>query len=167
LRNMEKREACDTRLQIRRAGKRIFSGNGSKARTLTAIATFVFFLFAGCATVPDSEIASMGKSQIFQKAYESMDSGDFEGALKYYTSYKQLFPDDLAGNLWASYEIAFIYHKMGNDAKSVTLFEELVARYDKEGTSAWPQAQRILAERVLGDIKKSQEAAATEKAATN
>ncbi len=124
----------------------------------TAALLIVSIALVGCSTVRENEIGSMGKSQIFQKAYEAMDAGDFEGALVYYTSYVKLFPDDLAGNLWASYEIAFLYHKMGDDNKASELFKELIARYENEGNSSWPQAQRILAERVLGDIAKAAEA---------
>jgi outer membrane protein assembly factor BamD (BamD/ComL family) len=140
--------------------------HGAPVRALV-LGVFALFVLAGCATTEEKDLATMGKAKIFQKAYEAMDVGDFKGALRYYTSFQQLFPDDLAGNLWASYEIAFLYHKMGDNARSIELFEELILKYKNENNATWPQAQRILAERVVGDIKKAEAAVVEEPPKTN
>jgi tetratricopeptide (TPR) repeat protein len=128
----------------------------STARIFFALASclLAFLLLGGCASLSDKELKSLGKTQVFQKAYEAVDVGNYVEALRIYNTYKERFPDDLSGSLWTDYEIAFLYHKMGNDAVAQKMFEDLLLKYKNEGTAAWPQAQRILSERVLKAIKK-------------
>ena len=45
---------------------------------------------------------------------------------------------------WASYEIAFLYHKMGKNELSLSLINDLLAQYDNERRQL-PPAPRVLA----------------------
>jgi tetratricopeptide (TPR) repeat protein len=127
----------------------------SIAKSLAIVVALVAVSFQACSSFNEKEVSTLGKAKIFQRAYEAMDAGDYDGALRYYDAFRQIFPNDLSGNLWASYEVAFIYHKMGNNALAVKLFEELLAKYKNEGTPSWPQAQKILAERIVKDLQKN------------
>jgi outer membrane protein assembly factor BamD (BamD/ComL family) len=147
------------RVEILRSGRQTVNvGQTVPGITGCISCVLIFFfviLFTGCQSSPDQNVLKMGNTKIFQKAYEASDIGDYNLALSYYTTYQNLFPADIGGNLWALYEIAFIYHKMGNDKEAILRFEELLKKYETEGTSAWPQAQKILAEHVLKDLKKN------------
>jgi TolA-binding protein len=158
------RTAADTSCESTRAKA---PANAKVAFLLSGAVGFCIFtlvLSGGCSTVTEKELGTLGKTMLFQKAYEAADMGDYTSALKYYTAYRERFPDDLSGTLWASYEIGFIYHKMGDDALARKLFEDLLLRYKNEGTPAWPQAQRILAERVLKDMNEAETAKSAQQA---
>ncbi len=65
--------------------------------------------------------------------------------MQYYTAFQERFPSDTAHAAWASYEIAFLYHKMGQDATTIKLLDELLARY-ATNTDALPPAVRALSQ---------------------
>jgi len=105
----------------------------------------------------------MSPEDYFQKAQDASDRGNFPLALKYYYKFKETFPDNLEKNVWASYEIAFLQHKMGNDEKAIGLFDEIIALYTQDKASVLPKAVLTLAESVRKKILDSQKkpAAAT------
>jgi outer membrane protein assembly factor BamD (BamD/ComL family) len=96
--------------------------------------------------------AKMKPEDYFQRAQERVDQGDFTNALAYYYKFKEVFPNDLEKNIWASYEIALLYHKMGEDTKSLKLLDELIALYTQDKTQVLPKAPKMLAEKVKDNI---------------
>lgn len=68
-----------------------------------------------------------------------------------YRQFQTQYPDDTDRQAWAQYEIAFLYHKMGNDKKALDLFQQLLDRY-KNGETL-PDAPRILTQKVMSDIQ--------------
>lgn len=150
---------------VRNQGKNQCKSNGnlrsSNNRSTRCIVLSVFVLIVlvtlatnSCQSANPAETENQSSAKLFQQAYEATDAGDYEKALSIYQSYKDLFPNDLGGNLWALYEIAFIHHKKGDDKTAIALFEELLKKYEVEGASSWPKAQKILTERVLRDLKQ-------------
>ena len=64
--------------------------------------------------------------------------------------------NNLEKNLWASYEIAFLHHKMGDDQKAIELFDKLIAKYNSTKAKNWPVAPKILAQKVKEEIISKQ-----------
>jgi tetratricopeptide (TPR) repeat protein len=101
--------------------------------------------------------SKMKPEDYFQRAQERADQNDYTNALAYYYKFKEVFPNNLEKNIWASYEIAFVYHKMGEDAKSLQLLNELLALYAQDKNGVLPKAPKSLAEKVKDNIvNKSQ-----------
>jgi outer membrane protein assembly factor BamD (BamD/ComL family) len=124
------------------------------------VKVFCLFIFSiilvfgsGCKSSVDPHEKDITGDKLFQMAYEETDNQNYEKALLYYRIFQERFPEDIEGNLWASYEIAFLYHKMGNDKKAVELFDELLQRYNEEDADVLPQAPKILAEKVIKNIE--------------
>jgi outer membrane protein assembly factor BamD (BamD/ComL family) len=101
----------------------------------------------GCASTPvPSDISDLTPAEIFQKAQDASDKSDYAAALQFYKLFQEKFPGDVEHQVWASYEIAFLYHKMGDDKTALVILDELLARYAKG--EKLPEAPRILAEKV-------------------
>jgi len=109
------------------------------------------FLVSACATTLPAIDETLGAAETFQRAQDAADRGDLEVALQYYTLFRKNHPDDRDRGAWASYEIAFLYHRMGRDDTALSLFNELLALYAKEG-DALPPGPRILAEKLAALI---------------
>ena len=86
--------------------------------------------------------------EFFQRAQEASDAGDYSRAVEYYQVFQEKYPEIIDRNLWSSYEIAFLYHKLGQDDRALQLFEKLLERYSQSDSQALPQGPRILAEKV-------------------
>ncbi len=111
-------------------------------------------LYMSCATEPATIPKNLTPAEFFQKAQDASEVGNYKLAMRYYEAFKKKYPDNLEKNLWADYEIAFLYHKMNNDEKAIELFDRLIEKYEKEGNEKWPKAPRILAEKVEENILK-------------
>lgn len=109
-------------------------------------------LFLGCGSQPPSPDTTMTTAELFQHAQDASEKGDYKIAIDYYKIFQQKYPDDVDHNTWASYEIAFIYHKMGDDKKALALFDDLLALYAKADNKL-PDGPRILAEKVKAEIE--------------
>ncbi|MBN2351676.1 MAG: hypothetical protein JXD23_03830 [Spirochaetales bacterium] len=96
--------------------------------------------------------AKMRPEDYFQRAQERADLGDYDNALAYYFKFKEVFPDNLEKNIWASYEIAFLYHKKGDDKKALQLIDELLSLYTQDKSGVLPKAPKELAEKVKDNI---------------
>ncbi len=94
----------------------------------------------------------LSAAEIFQRAQDAAEKGDSLAAIRYYEAFKERRPDDRERVAWASYEIAFLYHKMKKDDTSLVLLDELLAQYAKEG-DALPAAPRILAQNLKARIQ--------------
>ena len=135
---------------------------GTTTVSLILIACIGLFMI-GCQSTVDPLEEDLNKKEYFQKAIEASDSRNYKLALRYYEVFKEKFPDDRDGNLWAAYEIAFLHHKLGDDDMAVELFDQLLARYETE--QGLPPAPRILAERVKSNIINKEDGAEPDGAA--
>lgn len=90
-----------------------------------------------------------------QRAQNAMEVKNFELALNYYNIVKEKYPDDMEKFVWASYKIAFIYHKMKDDEKALILFNELLELYETDIDNSYPQNPKILALNVMSNIEQA------------
>jgi len=113
-------------------------------------------LAVSCGSAADPYEQDLPPGEYFQRAVEASESGNYRLAVKYYDAFRQKYPDDRVGNIWATYEIGLLYHKMGSDDKALELFDQVLDAYaDSESAEAapLPQAPRILAEKIKGKIE--------------
>lgn len=121
----------------------------------------------GCRTTVDPLEQELTPDQYFQRAIEASDRDNYSLAMRYYEAFQTKHPDDFQRNIWASYEIAFLHHKLGNDDKCIEMIDALLAKYESrgEGAPALPAAPRVLAQKVKSNILASRAAAAAAKPA--
>jgi outer membrane protein assembly factor BamD (BamD/ComL family) len=124
-----------------------------RAIACAAIAT-AFTLLVSCASQDPSTQEGLTAGEIFQRAQDAVDRGNYTLGITYYTLCQERYPDDVSHQVWASYEIAFIYHKMGQNQKALQLFDELLARYAKEG-NALPPAPQVLAQKLKTRLEEA------------
>ncbi len=116
------------------------------------VAIMLILSTSACQSAQPVFDAKMRPEDYFQRAQERTDQGDYNNALAYYYKFKEVFPNNLEKNIWASYEIAFIYHKMGENEKALKLIDELLALYTQDKTGVLPKAPKALAEKVKDNI---------------
>lgn len=109
----------------------------------------------GCATVPEVIDDDLSPAEFFQRAQEASDAGRYAVAQRYYEVFLARFPEELERRLWAKYEIAFLYHKMGRSKLALEGFEALLEEY-AAGEADLPQGPRILAQKVKARIEEQQ-----------
>ena len=97
------------------------------ALSVAALAAF------GCRTTVDPLEQELTPDQYFQRAIEASDRDNYRLAMRYYEAFQAKYPDDLQRNIWASYEIAFLHHKLGNDDKCIEMIDALLAKYENRG----------------------------------
>jgi outer membrane protein assembly factor BamD (BamD/ComL family) len=119
---------------------------------LLLIITTLAAVTPSCQSEPPVFDEAMEPADYFQRAQERVEVKDYATAITYYYKCKEKFPDDLDKNTWASYEIAFLYHKMENDEKALVLLDELLALYQQDKDGVLPPAPKILAEKVKDNI---------------
>ena len=121
----------------------------------------LLLVLAGCASTPATIPAGLGAAEMFQRAQEAVDKSDFALGIRYYSLVKASFPDDVIHTVWASYEVAFLNHKMGKDAEALTLVTAMLDSYSGtwDTLPADTAAPRILAE----NLKTKLEALTTKK----
>jgi outer membrane protein assembly factor BamD (BamD/ComL family) len=109
-------------------------------------------LFA-CAGSPQAvQTAGLSPAEYFQKAQEATDAGRYALAMRYYQDFRKEYPNDVERDLWAQYEIAFLYYKMQNYKAALEQFDALLAHY-ATGSQDLPQGPRILAEKIEAEIE--------------
>jgi hypothetical protein len=133
-----------------------------------------------CATQAPTIPEGLSAGEIFQRAQDAAESGAYPVAIQYYTLFQQKYPEDREHGVWASYEIAFLYHKTGKDADALKLLDELLAQYAKESAVVTPggdasagaanqptagpllpPAPRILAEKLKSRLQETAKTAKT------
>ena len=139
------------------------------ARFTWLLAGGLFLFLASCQSQNVAIEPDLTPVELFQKAQESTTQRNYRQAMLFYENYLDRFPladnpDQLDRTLWAEYEIAFLYHKLGQDRRSLELLQALLTTYD-EATEPMPQAQRILAERVLQELERDRRESAGEQPA--
>jgi outer membrane protein assembly factor BamD (BamD/ComL family) len=111
---------------------------------LCVVCAAVLVLLASCASGPTTIPPGLSAAEIFQRAQDASDRGAYPLGIRYYSLMLTSYPDDVNHLTWASYEIAFLYHKMGKNDTALSLINDLLDKYAKEG-DALPPAPRVLA----------------------
>jgi outer membrane protein assembly factor BamD (BamD/ComL family) len=127
-----------------------------RARTFLAGAMLAaaVALVSSCASGPVQIPPGLSVAEIFQRAQDAEDSGNYKLALRYYSLVATDYPTDVVHVTWASYEIAFLYHKMGNDKEAVALFNALLDQYATKGDQL-PPAPRVLAAKIKARLEET------------
>ena len=112
-----------------------------------------FSLLAACSSVPDEIEEGLSPMEYFQRAQEASDAGRYALSMAYYEKFQEQYPEERDRNVWAEYEIALLYHKMGKNKIALERFEALLARYES-GEPDLPEGPRILAEKVKSRIEE-------------
>jgi hypothetical protein len=101
----------------------------------------------GCRTQPQVISPNLSAAESFQRAQDASDAGDFALAIRYYKTFLDNNPNNPDRDIWALYEIAFNYHKMGKNATAAPLLDQLLQQYSND-TGNLPAAPRILAQKL-------------------
>jgi tetratricopeptide (TPR) repeat protein len=110
-------------------------------------------LLITCSSVPGEIEEGLTPMEYFQRAQEASDSGRYELSMAYYEKFQEQYPEELDRNVWAEYEIALLYYKMGKNRIALERFDALLARY-QAGEPDLPEGPRILAEKVKARIEE-------------
>jgi tetratricopeptide (TPR) repeat protein len=100
---------------------------------------------AGCQTEPKVIPTDLSAAESFQRAQDAADNGNYSLAIRYYRTFRENNPTNADRDIWALYEIAFNYHKMGKNATAMTFLDQLLQQY-QNNTGTLPPAPRILAQ---------------------
>ncbi|MQY77442.1 MAG: tetratricopeptide repeat protein [Spirochaeta sp.] len=118
-------------------------------------AALALFLIS-CRSATDTLEPDLLPAEIFQRAQEAADSSRYNQALLYYQTFQERYPEEVERNLWASYEIAFLYYKLGEYDRAVELFDELIELYNTEESATMIPAPKILSLKVKAIILDKQ-----------
>jgi outer membrane protein assembly factor BamD (BamD/ComL family) len=113
-----------------------------------------FALLVSCATQSRTLPDGLAAAEIFQRAQDAADRGDYALGITFYEACEQRYPDDKAHKVWAAYEIAFLYHKMGKNAKAATLIDALLTEYANQSDSV-PPAPLLLSQKLKDRLEAS------------
>jgi tetratricopeptide (TPR) repeat protein len=111
-------------------------------------------LLASCESAPEEIPDDLSKAQMFQRAQEEVDRGNYESAVRYYEEFILRNPDDPGSITEAEYELAFIAYKQDDYDRAEERFTDLVNKYDGENGSSLPEWPRILSLRLLEIIEE-------------
>jgi len=104
-----------------------------------------------CSSVPEEIEEGLTPMEYFQRAQEASDAGRYNLSMAYFEKFQEQYPDERDRNLWAEYEIALLYHKMGKNRIALERLDALLAKYE-QGDSSLPAGPKILAEKVRARI---------------
>ena len=107
-----------------------------------------------CRTQPQVISPDLSAAESFQRAQDAADGGDYALAIRYYRSFLDNNPNIPDRDIWALYEIAFNYHKMGKNANAVALLDQVLQQYQND-TGTLPAAPRILALKLKDRLGRS------------
>jgi len=123
---------------------------------LAALCAAGLAFLASCASGPAVIPPGLTAVEIFQRAQDASDRGDYALGVRYYSLIQTSYPDDANHLTWAAYEIAFLYHKMGKNEMSLSLINDLLDRYTKEGDKL-PPAPRVLVSKLKARLEETQQ----------
>jgi tetratricopeptide (TPR) repeat protein len=103
-----------------------------------------------CRSTGPVDLTGLTPAEVFQRAQDASDNGDHRRALEYYEGFLAQPGIDAERGAWARYEIALLYHKLGDDDTALAKFDELLALYETNPTL--PESPKILATNVKAAI---------------
>jgi len=115
--------------------------------------TAIVSLLVVCSSVPDEIEEGLTPMEYFQRAQEASDANRYALSMEYYEKFQEQYPEERERHVWAEYEIALLYHKMGKDQIALERFDALLARY-QAGEPDLPEGPGILAEKVKARIEE-------------
>jgi outer membrane protein assembly factor BamD (BamD/ComL family) len=121
---------------------------------LGAACAAALVVLAACASAPVTIPEGLSAAEIFQRAQDASDRGDYLRGIRYYSLISIQYPDDINHVTWATYEIAFLYHKMGKNDLALSLVNELLDRYATEGDKL-PPAPQVLASKLKARLDET------------
>jgi hypothetical protein len=120
-------------------------------RTIVATAALVLLAaLVSCRTTGPVDLTGLTPAEVFQRAQDASDKGDFRRSLAYYEGFLAQPGIDAQRAAWARYEAAMLNHKMGDDDTALVKLDELLARYETDKTL--PESAKILAINLRADI---------------
>jgi outer membrane protein assembly factor BamD (BamD/ComL family) len=125
-----------------------------KRALLSILCVSAFALLASCATQSRTLPDGLTAAEIFQRAQDAADRGDYALGITFYQECQKRYPYDKNHMVWASYEIAFLYHKMGKNDKAATLIDALLTEYSSQGDSV-PSAPILLSQKLKDRLQAS------------
>jgi outer membrane protein assembly factor BamD (BamD/ComL family) len=117
-------------------------------------AAVAVLVLSSCATQGPVSVQGLTPAEIFQRAQDATDQGNFTRAMQYYTLFLQAYPDDKEHGVWAHYEMAFLYLKMKQNTKALASFNDVLALYATPDETL-PPAPRVLAEKLKAQIEQT------------
>jgi tetratricopeptide (TPR) repeat protein len=125
--------------------------HGHAPRTIAAMAALVLLAaLVSCRTTGPVDLTGLTPAEVFQRAQDAADKGDFKRSLAYYEGFLAQPGIDAQRAAWARYEAAVLYHKMGDDDTALAKLDELLALYQTDKTL--PEGAKILATNIRADI---------------
>jgi outer membrane protein assembly factor BamD (BamD/ComL family) len=100
-------------------------------------------VLASCRTTGPVDLTGLTPAEIFQRAQDASDSGDYHRALTCYEGFLAQSGIDAQRAAWARYETALLYHKLGDDDTALAKIDEMLALYGTDATL--PEAAKVLA----------------------
>ena len=127
---------------------------GARAAAIMVSAVWL----ASCLTTTPELAGDLTPAEYFQRAQEATAQHDHGVALRWYAAFRERYGDDptpqqMVRLLWAEYETAFLYHKMGDDQTALRLLRALVQRYQQPAAAEYPDGPRILSLRVISELE--------------
>jgi tetratricopeptide (TPR) repeat protein len=119
----------------------------------SAILTLSLLLLWSCASSAPEIEPGLQPREYFQKAQEASEADKYKQAVAYYEAFLAAYPEERDRGLWAEYEIALLYEKMGDLEQSLKLFNALLARYQSAEAADYPPGPQILAEKVKARLE--------------
>jgi outer membrane protein assembly factor BamD (BamD/ComL family) len=115
-------------------------------------------LLASCVTGPPELADDLTPAEYFQRAQEATAQHDYGLALRWYAAFREHYADDptpqqMMRLLWAEYESAFLYHKMGDDETALRRLRALVQSYEQPAAADYPAGPRILSLRIITELE--------------
>ena len=126
-------------------------------RFFTAIFPVVFIITA-CQTTNIEVPENLTPGEIFKEAQTaSTEYNDYEKALIYYNTFLERYPDQPLMAIEAEYEIALLYHKMGDDETSLRLFNGIIEKYQQPEAAMLPAWPEVLSKKLIDIIEGNTE----------
>lgn len=120
---------------------------------LASAALGLALALSSCRTAPVVIPPDMDAPTLVQKAQEATDAYDYKLALRYYQALVDHWGSDPSSLATGEYEIAFITYKQGDKAKAKELFTSFLARYDAPGGDQLPERYKVLAQKILAELR--------------
>jgi tetratricopeptide (TPR) repeat protein len=125
-----------------------------RPHTLTlGISLLSLLLLCTCTSAPPEIEPGLQPREYFQRAQDASEADKYKLAVYYYEAFLEAYPEERDRGLWAEYEIALLYEKMGELKQSLRLCDALLARYLSADAQDYPPGPQILAEKVKARIE--------------
>jgi outer membrane protein assembly factor BamD (BamD/ComL family) len=122
---------------------------------LLVAAAAALVALASCKSTGPVDLTGLTPAEVFQRAQDASDNGDYGRALAYYEGFLADPAVDPERGAWARYETALLYHKLGDDDTALAKFDELLALY--ETNPKLPEGPKVLAANAKAAILEKRE----------